>query len=151
MSYWQFSNDVKKMSGIVTSYYFYFNCPECVHWGCVAALYFNAIYIHPFSPSCYSLSPFPAFQRVKHHNILQLVDAFETKKEYFLFLELWVLFVALESNVGSDCCAQSFLSSYKLFNLWKCFTFLSSTSDVYLIWMSPVSSALQAERSLTGS
>uniref|UniRef100_A0A665TNW7 CaM kinase-like vesicle-associated protein n=1 Tax=Echeneis naucrates TaxID=173247 RepID=A0A665TNW7_ECHNA len=25
---------------------------------------------------------------VKHHNILQLVDAFETKKEYFLFLEL---------------------------------------------------------------
>lgn len=26
--------------------------------------------------------------RVKHHNILQLVDAFETKKEYFIFLEL---------------------------------------------------------------
>ncbi|XP_029288247.1 caM kinase-like vesicle-associated protein [Cottoperca gobio] len=25
---------------------------------------------------------------VKHHNILQLVDAFETKKEYFIFLEL---------------------------------------------------------------
>lgn len=25
---------------------------------------------------------------VKHHNILQLVDTFETKKEYFLFLEL---------------------------------------------------------------
>ncbi|XP_069000990.1 caM kinase-like vesicle-associated protein [Embiotoca jacksoni] len=25
---------------------------------------------------------------VKHHNIIQLVDAFETKKEYFLFLEL---------------------------------------------------------------
>uniref|UniRef100_A0A667XFT2 CaM kinase-like vesicle-associated protein n=1 Tax=Myripristis murdjan TaxID=586833 RepID=A0A667XFT2_9TELE len=25
---------------------------------------------------------------VKHHNILQLVDVFETKKEYFLFLEL---------------------------------------------------------------
>ncbi|XP_074537197.1 caM kinase-like vesicle-associated protein [Halichoeres trimaculatus] len=25
---------------------------------------------------------------LKHHNILQLVDAFETKKEYFLFLEL---------------------------------------------------------------
>uniref|UniRef100_A0A8P4KE54 CaM kinase like vesicle associated n=1 Tax=Dicentrarchus labrax TaxID=13489 RepID=A0A8P4KE54_DICLA len=25
---------------------------------------------------------------IKHHNILQLVDAFETKKEYFLFLEL---------------------------------------------------------------
>lgn len=28
--------------------------------------------------------------RVKHPNILQLVDVFETKKEYFLFLELWV-------------------------------------------------------------
>lgn len=26
--------------------------------------------------------------RVKHPNILQLVDVFETKKEYFLFLEL---------------------------------------------------------------
>ncbi|KAK3557107.1 hypothetical protein QTP70_024652 [Hemibagrus guttatus] len=26
--------------------------------------------------------------RVKHHNILQLVDVFETRKEYFLFLEL---------------------------------------------------------------
>ncbi|XP_077582490.1 caM kinase-like vesicle-associated protein [Stigmatopora nigra] len=25
---------------------------------------------------------------IKHHNILQLVDAFETKKEYFIFLEL---------------------------------------------------------------
>ncbi|KAL6112004.1 camkv [Pungitius sinensis] len=25
---------------------------------------------------------------IKHHNILQLVDAFETKKEYFVFLEL---------------------------------------------------------------
>ncbi|CAL8338203.1 unnamed protein product [Merluccius merluccius] len=25
---------------------------------------------------------------VKHHNILQLVDAFETKKEYFLFMEI---------------------------------------------------------------
>ncbi|XP_028303663.1 caM kinase-like vesicle-associated protein [Gouania willdenowi] len=25
---------------------------------------------------------------VKHHNVLQLVDAFETKKEYFIFLEL---------------------------------------------------------------
>ncbi|XP_056293722.1 caM kinase-like vesicle-associated protein [Pseudoliparis swirei] len=25
---------------------------------------------------------------IKHHNILQLVDAFETKREYFLFLEL---------------------------------------------------------------
>lgn len=27
-------------------------------------------------------------RRVKHHNILQLVDVFETRKEYFLFLEL---------------------------------------------------------------
>lgn len=29
-----------------------------------------------------------SFLRVKHPNILQLVDVFETKKEYFLFLEL---------------------------------------------------------------
>ncbi len=38
--------------------------------------------------SCFlSVSP----RRVKHLNILQLVDVFETRKEYFLFLELWVL------------------------------------------------------------
>lgn len=38
---------------------------------------------------------FPSILRVKHHNILQLVDAFETKKEYFIFLELWVLLEAV--------------------------------------------------------
>lgn len=38
--------------------------------------------------SCFlSVSP----RRVKHLNILQLVDVFETRKEYFLFLELYVL------------------------------------------------------------
>lgn len=42
--------------------------------------------------------PLPPFQRVKHHNILQLVDSFETKKEYFLFLELWVSSEALERH-----------------------------------------------------
>lgn len=40
-------------------------------------------------------SAFPSILRVKHHNILQLVDAFETKKEYFIFLELWVLLEAV--------------------------------------------------------
>lgn len=41
-----------------------------------------------------SLSLFCGFwhiiPRVRHPNILQLVDVYETKKEYFLFLELWV-------------------------------------------------------------
>lgn len=37
-----------------------------------------------------SLSVVTHLLRVKHPNILQLVDVFETKKEYFLFLELWV-------------------------------------------------------------
>ncbi|KAI4893866.1 hypothetical protein NFI96_015019 [Prochilodus magdalenae] len=37
--------------------------------------------IHTLSPALYP-------RRVKHHNILQLVDVFETRKEYFLFLEL---------------------------------------------------------------
>lgn len=52
------------------------------------------------NPLLSSLHPFPAppFQRVKHHNILQLVDSFETKKEYFLFLELWVSSEALERH-----------------------------------------------------
>lgn len=36
------------------------------------------------SVSCFVSHPL----RVKHPNILQLVDVFETKKEYFLFLEL---------------------------------------------------------------
>lgn len=35
-----------------------------------------------------SLSLVTLILRVKHPNILQLVDVFETKKEYFLFLEL---------------------------------------------------------------
>lgn len=56
----------------------------------VIIAHFNSTYNPSLSPSTHSsLQPFfPAFQRVKHHNILQLVDAFETKKEYFLFLEL---------------------------------------------------------------
>lgn len=48
--------------------------------------YFNlSSYTKPphLSPHLFFLIP-----RVKHHNILQLVDAFETKKEYFIFLEL---------------------------------------------------------------
>lgn len=40
--------------------------------------------------------PLICILRVKHHNILQLVDAFETKKEYFIFLELWVLLEAVD-------------------------------------------------------
>lgn len=51
------------------------------------------------NPLLFSLHPpTPLFQRVKHHNILQLVDSFETKKEYFLFLELWVSSEALERH-----------------------------------------------------
>lgn len=84
--------------------------------------HFNPTYIPPFPPRPITLvTLFPAFQRIKHHNILQLVDAFETKKEYFLFMELWVLLEALERKCW---CAPNFLDSYKaddLFNMWQVF------------------------------
>lgn len=47
--------------------------------------FFSVPSLLPFTVSQFlSVSP----RRVKHHNILQLVDVFETRKEYFLFLEL---------------------------------------------------------------
>lgn len=51
--------------------------------------FFSVSSLLPFTVSQFlsgflSVSP----HRVKHHNILQLVDVFETRKEYFLFLEL---------------------------------------------------------------
>lgn len=65
-----------------------------------------------------------SLQRVKHHNILQLVDAFETKKEYFIFLELWVVLGHLLLTVPLQ------LSQKKRFiESVKCFRVLSK-SDV---------------------
>lgn len=49
---------------------------------------------------------------MKHHNILQLVDSFETKKEYFIFLELWVSMEALDRKgfpLPVCCCLPAIL------------------------------------------
>lgn len=49
------------------------------------------ISLHPSHSFLLSSLPlWPALSRVKHPNILQLVEVYETRKEYFLFLELWV-------------------------------------------------------------
>lgn len=57
---------------------------------------------------------FPSILRVKHHNILQLVDAFETKKEYFIFLELWVLLEAVARKGWHIASARRLLFACRL-------------------------------------
>lgn len=59
-----------------------------------------------------------SLQRVKHHNILQLVDAFETKKEYFIFLELWVVLGHLLLTVPLQLSQKKrFIESVKCFRV----------------------------------
>lgn len=68
--------------------------------------------------TCVTASFSCSLQRVKHHNILQLVDAFETKKEYFIFLELWVVLGHLFLTVPLQLSQKKwFIESVKCFGV----------------------------------
>lgn len=75
---------------------------------------------------------FPCILRVKHHNILQLVDAFETKKEYFIFLELWVIGSSGQESLAHCLCLPTVVRPSSWFRCFLC-------------------PELQAERCSTGS
>lgn len=118
-------------------YEFFFNHSEDFEWGLWLGLLPILTSPPTLSPLICPFTFFSSILRVKHHNILQLVDAFETKKEYFIFLELWVLLEEVDRKGWQLSSARQLFSCYP-----------HATRSSFRCSLCP---ELQAERCSTGS